>query len=411
MPPDAQPRSSPKRISDALLRAAKPGNRAYKIAVGGGLYLEIMPSGSKLWRWKYRLAGKENRFAIGAYPDVLLKQAKDECGGARKLVKAGTHPSHQKRLDNIRKATEHANTFEAVALEWLAKQEWVKRTRSIRERALEQHVFPTIGSLPIRQVTPAHVLDILKRLDAHAPEMAKIVRQLISAVCRFAVSTLRADTDSAAPLRGALKARKVQHNRPLTVEELPKFVRALGAMPGYPTTRYALQLMTLTLCRSGEVLGARWAEVDLENATWSIPAERMKMREAHIVPLSRQAVELLKRLHALTGRREHLFPNRDDAQRHASHSVLRSAVYGLGFPEFSPHGIRSTGSTMLNDMGFRADLIEKQLAHEQRNASRRAYDRSTLVEERRAMMQQWADYLDSLAACAAKVVPLRREIA
>lgn len=403
--------SGPKHVSDAALRAAKAAEKPYKIAVGGGLYLEVMATGSKLWRWKYRLGGKENRFAIGAYPDVLLKQAGEERDKARKLVQAGVHPWHHKRLDNIRKATEHANTFEAVALEWLSTQQWAKTTPSIREQALKEHAFPTIGPLPIRQVTPAHVLDILKRLGARSPEMAKIVRQLISAVSRFAVSTLRADTNPAAPLRGALKPRKTEHNRPLTAAELPRFVGALDAMPGYPTTRYALQLMLLTLARSGEVLGASWREVDLDGATWTVPAERMKMRATHVIPLSSQAVKLLGRLHALTGHREHLFPNRDDPKRHASHSVLRNAVYGLGFEAFSPHGIRSTGSTMLNEMGFRADLIEKALAHEQRNATRRSYDRSTLLEERRKMMQRWADYLAEQAAPDRKVLHLRRPAA
>ena len=411
MPPSTQLEVTRKRINDAAMRAAKPREKPYRIAVGGGLYLEVMPSGSKLWRWKYRMAGKENRFAIGAYPDVLLKQARDERNEALNLVKAGIHPAHHKRLEKIRKKTEHANSFEAVAREWLAKQEWAKSTHTIRERALEQNVFPAIGALPIRQVTPAHVLDILKRLEKRAPEMAKITRQLISAVCRFAVSTLRADADPAEPLRGALKPRKTEHNRPLTAEELPKFVRALDAMPGYPTTRYALQLMLLTLARSGEVLGAQWSEIDLEQAVWIVPAERMKKREKHDIPLPTQAVDLLRRLHALTGHREHLFPNRDDATRHASRSVLRSAIYGLGFKGFSPHGIRSTGSTRLNEMGYRADLIEKQLAHEQRNQSRRAYDRSTLIEERRQMMSGWASYLDLLAAGSEKVVPLRQQAA
>jgi len=263
----------------------------------------------------------------------------------------------------------------------------------------------------VRQVTPAHVLDIVKGIDDRAPEMAALVKRCIGAVCRLAVSTLRADLDPAAPLSGALKPRKVRHNRPLSEDELKQFVQVLDKLERHPTTKYALRLTLLTLARSCEVLGARWDEIDLEGGTWIIPASRMKMREAHAIPLPSQAVEMLKKIHADTGHREHLFPNRDDPKRHVSDSILRTAVRGIGLPMFSPHGIRSTGSTMLNSMGFRADLIEKQLAHEERNRMRATYNRADYLPERREMMQLWANYLNSLAVGSEKVVPLRQNAA
>ena len=400
MPPSSAARSGPSRLTDAALRAAKPLDKPFKIAAGGGLYLEVMPSGSKLWRWKYRLAGKENRYAIGAYPAVSLAEARKIQEEARVLVKSGMHPSHQKQLKRINQATEHANTFEAVALEWIRANapDWTTKTRLQRERALAADVFPYIGNLPVRQVTPAHVLDIIKRVEKRAPAMAVIVNQSIGAICRLAVATLRADIDPTHPLRGALKPPRTKHHRPLKPEELPKLMAAIDESASYFPNKIALKLMLLTLSRTTEIVGARWEEFDLDEGLWVIPAARMKMREDHLIPLPSQAVNLIKSLSAVTGGREHLFPNRNHPSKPASKGVLWKAVQHMGFDErFSPHGVRATGSTLLNGMGFRADLIEKQLAHEERNKSRASYNRATYIEERRTMMQHWADYLDGLA--------------
>lgn len=411
MPPRSDNPASSTRLTDASLRNAKPKVKPYKITAGGGLYLEVSPSGSKLWRWKYRLAGKENRYAIGAYPAVPLTEARKLQEEARKLVKAGMHPSHQKQLKRLNQATENANTFKAVAQEWLAAnaEHWTPRTRLQRERALEADVYPYIGSLPVRQVTPAHVLDIVKRIEKRAPSMALIVNQAIGSICRLAVVTLRADTDPTNPIRGAIRPQKTRHHRPLTADEIPKLMSAIEASASYYPNKVALKLMLLTLARTMEIIGARWEEFDLDKGIWTVPASRMKMREDHLIPLPSQAIDLIRKLHVITGHHDHLFSNRDQPSRPASRGVLWKAIARMGFDElFSPHGIRSTGSTMLNGMGYRSDLIEKQLAHEERDKSRASYNRATYIEERRQMMQCWADYIDALCV-GTNVVPLRRE--
>ena len=395
-------------LTDTRIRNTKPTEKPYKLTDGGGLYIEIKPNGSKLWRLRYRLAGKENLFAVGEYPVVGLADARTERDAARKLIRDGIHPSHHRKLERVRQTHEHANSFEAVAREWIAHnaEHWTAKTLQQRKHILERDVFPAVGSLPSRQVTPAHVLSIVKKIEKRAPAMAVLVNQAIGAVCRYAVATLRADIDPTNPLRGSLRPRQVEHHKPLLRDEIPDFIRALEAYPGYFSNKMALHLMLLTLVRTTEMLEALWSEFDLETALWRIPAERMKMREAHTVPLSRQTLELLKKLYAVTGNGAYLFPNRNNLRRPVSRGVLWKAVVSMGYlGRFSPHGIRATGSTILNEMGFRADLIEKQLAHAERNKVRAAYNHAEHIPERLVMMQAWADYLDSLAS-GASVVPL-----
>jgi len=397
-------------LTDTRVRNSGPKEKPYKLTDGGGLYLEVKPTGSKLWRLRYRLVGKENLFAIGPYPEVGLAEARAERDRAKKLIKDGVHPSHQRKLDNVRKRHAHANTFEAVAQEWLErnKDKWTHKTYQQRERALSDDVYPHIGALPIRQVTPAVVLDIIQRVEKRAPTMAVIVNQAIGAISRYAVATLRADSDPTQPLRGALKPYQTEHHKPLARAEIPAFLEALERYPGYYSNKSALRLMFLTLLRSTEILGSKWSEIDLEAAKWVIPAERMKMRTAHTVPLSRQAVDEIRRLHVVTGHGEYLFPNRSNFKRPVSKGVLWKMVASMGYEgKFSPHGIRATGSTILNEMGYRPDVIEHQLAHKERNKVRASYNRAEYLDERRIMMQAWADYLDSLAE-GANVVPLHR---
>jgi integrase len=395
------------RISDAALRAAKPANKSYKITVGGALYLEVLPSGTKSWRWKYRLAGRENRFVLGTYPDVGLSDARIKRDAARRLVKQGINPAHEQKLAQLKLANQARETFISVSAEWLERgaKKWTPTVHRHHKNMLGRYVLPSIGSLPMRQITPAHVLSIVKQIEH--PTAARTAMRLIGAVSRLAVATLRADTDPTAPLRGSLDSHETEHHRALKAPELADFVRGIDTMPCEPATKAAFKLALWSLMRSKEVIGARWDEFDLEARTWTIPAERMKMREEHIIPLPHQAIAMLQEMQLLAGHLELLFPNRKDRRRAAAHTMLRRPLEKMN-ATFSPHSIRSTGSTMLNEMGYRADLIEKQLAHEERNASRRAYDRSTLIEERRPMMQQWADYLDALAnGSTKKIVPLR----
>ncbi|MGH8580600.1 MAG: tyrosine-type recombinase/integrase [Gammaproteobacteria bacterium] len=397
-------------LTDTRIRNAKPTEKPYKLADGGGLYIEVKPNGSKLWRLRYRLARKENVFAIGAYPVVSLAGARAARDAAKKLIRDSIHPAHHRRLERVRKANEHANTFESVAREWLNynREHWTEKTLQQRKRALERDVFPAVGSLPMKQVSPAHVLSVVKNTEKRAPAMAGLVNQVIGADCRYAVVTLRADGDATNPLRGALKPRQVEHSRPLSRDEIPGFFRALEAYPGHFSNKSALRLMWLTLARTVEVTEARWCELDLEAALWHAPAARMKAREPHTVPLSWQAVALLESLKRITGNGEYLFPNRDNLSKPVSQGVLWKAFVSLGYlGRFSPHGIRATGSTFLNEMGYRSDVIECQLAHRERDRTRASYNAAQYLEERRQMMQHWADYLDALCS-GGNVVAIRR---
>jgi integrase len=396
-------------LTDTRIRNAKPAEKPYKVADGGGLYIEIKPTGTKLWRLRYRLAGKENVYAIGDYRLIGLAEARVERDKAKRLIKQGVHPSHQRKFERKKQAHEHANTFEAVATEWLTRNtgHWTAKTCQQRKRGLERDVFPYIGCLPVRQVTPAHVLDVVSRIEKRAPSIAALLNQAIGAICRYAVATLRADIDPTNPLRGSLRPRQTQHHKPLTASELPNFIKALEAYPGYFSNKIALHLMLLTLVRTTEALEAKWSEFDLDRQLWVIPAGRMKMREAHTVPFSRQVVDLLKRLWAVTGNSEYLFPSRSNLRKPASKGVLWKAVSSMGYAgRFSPHGIRATGATILNEMGYRPDVIERQLAHKERNKVRASYNRAEYLPERQVMMQAWADYLDGLTSDA-NVIPLR----
>lgn len=412
-PSTSQQRAPKRGISDAALRAAKPADKAYKIAAGGGLYLEVKPNGSKLWRWKYRLLGKENRYALGSYPNLSLKQARDAADVARKLVKKGIHPAQQKQLDRLQLGIEHANTFEAIAREWIALRDWEEVTKKRRLNMLERVVFPHIGSMPARQVAPLHVLDILKRADKqNGNSVACEAKRTMSAVFEFAVSTLRADTDPVYPVRKAVLANKTQHKRPLLASEIGQLLKDVDGHGGNYQTQCAFNLMWLTLARPSEVIEAEWAEFDLDAAIWRIPAERMKKRKEHLIPLPQQAVALLRGMHTITGTRKHVFPHRDDRSKPMVTASFRQMLKVLGWAgKFSPHATRTTGSTRLNEMGYSPDWIERQLAHEEPNAVRRTYNHADYFKDRAKMMQQWADLLDQWRKCDGKVVTIKQGLA
>lgn len=420
-------------LTDTRIRSEKKAKTPKKLTDANGLHVEIRPTGAKLWRYRYRIAGKENLYALGEYGQApagetakqsearraggvfTLTEARAERERCRGLVKQGIHPAQQRKLEAIKRQHEGANTFRAVALEWIEQNaaHWKPRTRTQRERLLEREVFPHIGSLPIRLVTPAHVLAILKRLEKEAPSFAILAQQAIGATFRLAVSTLRADADPAAPLRGSIKVPPTQHKTPLEAKQIPGFFKALEDYTGSFQTKAAMRLVWLTLVRTNEALQAKWSEIDLEEGKWEIPGERMKKRtmRPHVIPLPSQAVELLTRLKAITGDGDYLFPNRSSSKRPAAVTLLNKAVASMGYAgKFSPHAIRTTGSTMLNEIGFNGDWIERQLAHHDRNESRASYNGAKYLEQRRDMMQQWADYLDALCA-GRKVVPIRSKAA
>ena len=424
-------------LTDSQIRNAKPDEKPIKLTDGGGLYMEVRPTGAKLWRYRYRIASKENVFAVGEYVQapsgetkeqtqsrrnagmLTLAEARARREECRALVKQGIHPAHHRQAERLATHAENANTFEAVAREWIAKKKpgWTPYYLRQVERFLAADVFPYVGHLPIRNVTAAHLLEIVRRIEGRGAEtVALLVRQWASAIFRYAVATLRADTDPAAALKGAIHRPKVEHHKPLSRDQIADFVKALDSYGGYRTTVIALRLMLLTFVRTVELRGALWAEIDLDRAEWRIPAERMKMREPHIVPLSRQAVELLRELHTHTGGRGMLFPNYRNPKACMTATTLNRALERMGFNGkdsigFSAHGFRATASTILNELNFRPDVIERQLAHAARNKVRASYNQGEYLEERRAMMQQWADMTDEMAKDDDKVTLIKKTAA
>lgn len=405
-------------LTDVRIRNAKPGEKP--MADGGSLFLVVSSTGAKLWRYRYRIAGVGNIYSIGEYFNdkraghVSLEEARKERDRAKVLVKQGINPTHQRQSERLATHTESANTFEAVAREWIAKKKpaWTPYYLRQVERFMETDVFPKIGKHAIRNVTAAQLLAIVNAIEGRGAETVALqVRQWASAVFRYAVATLRADGDPAAALKGAIHRPKTEHHKPMTRDQIKDFVKALEGYAGYRTTVIALHLMLLTFVRTVELRGALWEEIDLDRAEWRIPAERMKMREIHIVPLSRQAVELLRELHAHTGGRPMLFPNYRNPKTHMTGTTLNRALERMGFNGkdsigFSAHGFRATASTILNEIGFRPDVIERQLAHAERNKVRASYNQAEYLEERRAMMQQWADLINDIAHGEGKVIPL-----
>lgn len=383
-------------LTDAHCRAAKPKDKLYRINDRRGLYLEIKPNGVKAWRYRFKFVDKASWFALGDYPSVSLSDAREKCDQARKLVRQGVNPVQNRQIERIKREQDSENTFEVIAKEWLALKSWEPVTKVRRLDMLERVVFPSIGKLPVRQVTSAHVLNILtKTVKRGAPTVAAEAKRTMSAVFELAVATLRADTDPVWPVRKSLPPNKTQHKRALSIEEVGKLLVDFDSHGGNFQTLYAFRLMWLTLTRPNEAVQARWPEFDLERKVWTIPKERMKARREHVLPLPNQAIKLLEALKPITGHRSHVFPNRDDGDRPMADAALRQALKKLGWAtKYSPHGTRTTGSTRLNELGYRTDAIEAQLAHAEPNSVRRAYNHATYMDERREMMQAWADKLD-----------------
>ncbi|MBO2583552.1 integrase arm-type DNA-binding domain-containing protein [Shewanella algae] len=383
-------------LTDTQCRSAKPKEKLYRLNDSDGLYLEVKPNGKKAWRYRFKINGKSSMFALGEYPIVKLVEAREKCKQARKLVSEGINPVQARQLDKIRKANEAANTFEVIAREWLQMKDWAEITKTRRLDMLERVVFPTIGKLPVKEITPHHILSILQdTVKRGAPTVAAEARRTISSIFELAVATLRADSDPVWPVRKALPANKTQHKPALTPEQIGKLLRCFDNTRCTYQVNYCMWLMWWTLARPSEVAEARWVEFDLEKALWIIPAERMKARREHTIPLPRQALEMLSVLKGITGSRNHLFPGRDNCHGPMTTHSLRQALKTLGWSgTYSPHATRTTGSTRLNEKGYRADAIEAQLAHADKNNVRRTYNHAIYLDERRVMMQDWADELD-----------------
>lgn len=384
-------------LTDAHCRNAKPRENApYRVRDFNGLYLEIKPNGVKAWRYRYKLHGKESMFALGNYPSMGLGEARERCEEIRRVVKQGIHPVHHREQEQLKLAKDAANTFEAIAKEWLALKSWEPVTKKRRQDMLERVVFPTIGTVPVKLISPQTVLSILlKAHEKNGPSVAAEAKRTMYGIFELACETFRAGGNPVHQWREALPKNKTQHKRALTVEEIGKLLADFDGHGSNFQTISAFRLMWLTLTRPNETVQAEWAEFNLDNALWEIPARRMKARREHAVPLPRQAVSILKAMHPITGHTKFVFPNRDDRGRPMADASLRQALYKLGWAtKFSPHGTRTTGSTRLNEMGYRPDAIEAQLAHAEPNSVRRTYNHASYFEERREMMQKWADLLD-----------------
>lgn len=385
-------------LTDVKIRQAKPGAVPLKLTDGAGLYLEVKPSGSRLWRYRYRLAGKENVFAIGAYPEVSLSEARAERDTARELVRAGRHPSHVRQTEKAKQLAENRNTFKVVAEEWI-EDRLAQRSATYRDqcrRAFTNDVYPVIGRMPMREITAAQVLAILNRMDGRgATTLALQVRQWISAVFRFGVATLRADADPAAALKGAIQRKPISHSQAMTREQLGEYLAAVDRYKGHKGTVIALRLLPMLFTRTVELRCATWAEFDLDGALWEIPAERMKMRRRHLVPLPAQAVALLRELRQITAG-DLLFPGLRDPFRPISPTTLNRALEYLDMKGWHCHDFRATAATHLYESGrWRPEVIEVQLAHSERNKTRAAYNHAQYLAERREMMDFWAGFLDA----------------
>lgn len=385
-------------LTDLAIKQAKPQDKIYYLKDGGSLFLEVTPAGGKNWRFRYRFNGKAGVLSPGKYPAVSLAEARERAAEARRLLAEGINPGEAKKEAKMAAQVASASAFEVIAIEWHEKQlpRWTAGHAARIMDSLVKDVFPHLGRINVAELTAPKILACVQKVEKRgAVETAGRVLQRINAVLRYAIQTGRTDRNPANDVVGALTAQKVQHMPALPRAELPEFYRRLAAANLYQPTRIAMHLLVLTFVRPGELRAARWEEFDIERAEWRIPAERMKMRQPHIVPLSRQALALLATLQPLTGRGALLFPAMTDHAKPMSENTLSYAMGRMGYQGVAtPHGFRALASTTLNEEGFDPDVIERQLAHAERNKVRAAYHRAEYLDERRKMMQWWASYLD-----------------
>lgn len=399
-------------LTDAQLRnLTEPG----KHFDGSGLYLELTKAGGKYWRMKYRHGGKEKRLAFGVYPAIGLKAARDKANEARKTLKDGSDPGEQRKAEKAKTVHETANTLESVSRDWLAHQaaRWATITHDRIRASLESDVFPLLGARPIASIKPGEIMAVVKKVEARgAAEQADRVLKRVKAVYRWAVTHERIESNPMVDLIPSeiLKPRHVKHRAALADSDLPEFLAKLEAYQGNPHTLHALRFLMLTATRPGETRGARWAEFDLDAALWVIPAQRMKMKIEHRVPLSTQALDVLHIMQTLSGGSEIVFPSTTYPSKSISENTFNSALANMGFKgRATAHGFRALFSTVANECNWNPDAIERQLAHKERNGVRAAYHRSTYLDDRIKLMQWWADYIDGRKT--GKVIKMKKRVA
>lgn len=405
------------KLTDMSIKKAKPEAKPYKMTDGAGLYLLVEPKGSKYWRMAYRFAGKQKTLAIGVYPDVSLADARGRCHEARKLLANNVDPSAAKQAQKEATFTQTDNNFEVIAREWFTRHSpnWKENHSSKIIARLEKDVFPWIGARPIGELAAPALLAVIRRIESRgALETAHRALATCGQVFRYAVATGRAERDPTGDLRGALPpVRKDKHFAAITdPKKVGELMRDIDGYQGSYIVKSAFKISPMVFVRPGELRKMEWVELDLDKAEWIIPAEKMKMGVTHIVPLARQAVEILREIQSLTGRSKYVFHGERDHDRPMSDNAIRSALRRMGWAndEMTPHGFRAMASTILDNMGYKQEWLERQLAHEEPNKIKAAYKRDTwrmYLPERTAMMQAWADYLDKLKD-GAKVIPLTR---
>ena len=400
------------RLKDTICKNATSGSKSIrKLNDGGGLYLWVYEDGRKYWRLRYWVDGKEKSLSLGVYPAISLQDARKRRDSGRKLIEDDVDPSAERKASKRTRKLAAVNSFEAVAREWYAKQvhTWVPHHAADVISRLEKNAFPHIGSRPIAEVEAPELLEVARRIEKRGSyDLAHRMMQVCGQVFRYGIATGRCKRDVAADLRGALTPHVKKHQNVVRPEDVPSLLRAIDTYTeqGDKQTMLALKMLALTFVRTNELIGAEWDEIDQEAALWVIPASRMKMKTEHIVPLSKQTLAILDDLKVLSGGSRFVFPGRN-RDKPISNNTMLFALYRLGYKgKMTGHGFRSVASTALNEQGWRPDVIERQLAHCERNEVRGAYNRAEYLIDRVKMMQSWADYLDAIKA-GAKVIPLK----
>ncbi|MBS0194785.1 MAG: integrase arm-type DNA-binding domain-containing protein [Proteobacteria bacterium] len=395
-----------RKLTGPEIRKAKPTDKARKLSDGGGLYLEVMPNGSRYWRMKYRHAGKEKRLAFGVYPEVTLAEARARRDAARAILRDGRDPSAERQAEKQRAVLAAANTFAALAGKWRERRD-VSRATAVKDGWLLDFAIKAFGDRPVESITSGDVLALLESLaEREMLETARRLRSKVSAVFVYGGG----HNPVTGIARGAIKVPKVKHHAAITnPRRVGELLRAIDAYGGGFITSRALRLAPLVFVRPGELRQAEWSEIDLDAALWRIPAAKMKMGAEHLVPLSSQAVVILREINSLTGRGRFVFPSERGAQRPMSENTLNLALRAMGYDgdTMTSHGFRTIASTLLHELGHSSDVIERQLAHKERNAIKDAYNRAQHLPARRKMMQVWADYLYALRE-GANVTPIRK---
>lgn len=400
------------KLIATTVKKAKPKERQYKLFDGKGLYLLVTPAGGKYWRLKYRFHDKEKVLALGVYPEVTLARARKKRFDARVLLSENKDPNLVKKEQLLQERIQASNTFEIVAREWLdlQKNNWTERHAERVLSSLEANIFPMLGDRPVAEITPIELLEVLRVIEHRgALDMAGRVLQRCHSIFQYAIVSQRAEINPAGALPGALRAPVRKNYAALSAKDLPDFLTKLEQFDCLPGTKLAIQLLILTFVRTGELRAARWDEFDLGGKQWRIPAERMKMGVEHIVPLSDQAIAVLKQLQELTGAYDLVFPGRVRAYKPMSNNTILFALYNMGYRNRATgHGFRTTASTVLNELGFDSDAIERQLAHGEKDKVRAAYNKAKYLDKRKEMMQAWADYVDSARGGKAAIVLIKR---